>query len=153
MSTALMSSYSAPSHGVSPHASSCSQPTQIGDCQFTHNQSREVWSDRHLERLRLERCTVVAEFEAVRDQFSSGTMPTCQFQSLNKHYLARLEAVREELDEELKKEAPSPVQKAMDWGYTQEDAEKIWHNLLEQEDLNFRSSRNGFLYRRNVRGH
>ncbi|KAA1476664.1 hypothetical protein DENSPDRAFT_843688 [Dentipellis sp. KUC8613] len=149
----LMSSYNAPSHGVSPHISSSSQCPRLGGYQPTHDPSRKTWSDPYCQRLRLEYSTVLDEFDAVSDQFFNGSMTIYEFEGLYKHYTARMNALTEELDEERKKEAPSPVQKAMDWGYTKENAEKMWLNYMEQRRSNNDSSRNNFLDRRDVRGH
>ncbi|TFY72003.1 hypothetical protein EVG20_g985 [Dentipellis fragilis] len=135
------------------HAAPTGQPARFEGHQSTQNLSRTTWSEPHCEKLRLEHLAVLAESKAVSDQFFSGLMTVYEYQRLHKRYTARLDALSEELDEELKKETPSTVQRAMDWGYTQEDAEKMWRNLMKQEDFYSNLSRNRFLYRRDVRDH
>ncbi|KAA1476706.1 hypothetical protein DENSPDRAFT_526032 [Dentipellis sp. KUC8613] len=147
-----MFSHTAPSRVGSRGAASTSHPARLGD-QSIRDNSRRTWSEPYCERLRLEHRTVLAEFDAVSGQFFNGLMTVYQYQDLSKCYITKLNALLEELDEETKKEPPSMAQRALDWGYTPAEAEKMEHDLTAKESSNYNSSMNTFLYRRNVRGH
>ncbi|KAA1476698.1 hypothetical protein DENSPDRAFT_843744 [Dentipellis sp. KUC8613] len=117
--------------------------------------SRTTWSEPRCEQLRQQDRAVAAEFEAVNKQYFSGAMPSDQYHGLFKYYMAKISTLSDELDEELRKDTPSFEQTAMDWGCAanEEEAKKLWLNLMKQQDFSVRSCRSGFTYRRDPRGH
>ncbi|KAA1476693.1 hypothetical protein DENSPDRAFT_843732 [Dentipellis sp. KUC8613] len=137
------------------HATSTGQPSRLeAGRQSTQNAPRTTWSESYLEKVRQEHFAVLAEFRAVNKQFfNSGHMTIDEYEPLRKQYMDRLDALSDEIDEELKKETPSMVQTAMDWGYSKEDAVKIRRNFLDRAKFYSRLRRNSFVHRRDVRGH
>ncbi|KAA1476708.1 hypothetical protein DENSPDRAFT_843767 [Dentipellis sp. KUC8613] len=146
-----MSSHSV--HGVH-HAGSTSHPIQSeASHQSTQNPPRTTWSEPYFEKVRQEHLAVLAESKALSDQYSIGNMTIDEYARLDKQYVARLEALGEELEKEMKKETPSTVQRAIDWGYSEEEAERIWRNVMKWENFYSNLGRNGHYRRRDVRGH
>ncbi|KAA1476695.1 hypothetical protein DENSPDRAFT_843736 [Dentipellis sp. KUC8613] len=144
------------SHNVSGshHAASAGQPSRLeAGHQSTQNPPKTTWSEPYLEKVRQEHLAVLAEFRAVKKQFFSGHISRSEYEPLREQYMDRLDALSDEIDEELKKETPGMVQRAMDWGYSEGDAEKIWRNFLDREKFYSRLRRNSFLHRRDAGGH
>ncbi|KAA1476697.1 hypothetical protein DENSPDRAFT_843742 [Dentipellis sp. KUC8613] len=129
------------------------QTVRPKDQRPTQSPSRTTWSDPYCERLSVEHLAILSERDAVDDQYFSGLISVFEYQALYDRLTAEMDAVWEQLIEEKKKEAPSLVQIAIDWGYTQEEAEKKQHDLRDQGIFSYNSSMNNFLYRRDVRGH
>ncbi|KAA1476690.1 hypothetical protein DENSPDRAFT_874777 [Dentipellis sp. KUC8613] len=140
-------------HGAH-HAESTSQPIQSeAGHQSTQNPHRTTWSEPYYEKVHQEHLAVLAESRAVSKQFFSGHMTIHEYGPLRKQYMDRLDALSDELDKELKKETPSMVQTAMDWGYSAEDAEKMCRDFWGREKLFSHSRKNGVYHRRDVRAY